>query len=166
MSSDRTDDDVVAEYEPEEEQLEWNPRGVGKGASALVALLGLWIIAAPFVFDMVWETAFEMLEAHFWSDIVVGLTLLVLGAYNYYRRSDERVGSVGVAALVVLLGLWLIATPFVFGVGADIGVNIEALGGLDVMSLNDILVGLLVTLLGAYSAYEAQDTDVPAATET
>jgi len=38
-----------------------------------------------------------MTVANFWNDIIVGLALIALGAYNYYRRADERVGSVGSA---------------------------------------------------------------------
>lgn len=159
MSSDHSDDpNVVAEYDTEEDQLERNPGQHGKLISGLVALIGVWMIAAPFVFQGIWPDQFEILEAHFWSDLIVGLALLVLGGYNYYRRRDERLASVGVAAFVALLGLWMIATPFVFGIeGADVGMDVLADG--DLMAWNDVLLGLVVLILGAYSAYEARDTD-------
>ncbi len=158
MSSDHSDDrDVVAEYDADEDGMKPNPREQGKWISGLVALIGAWMIAAPFVFETIWPAQFELLEAHFWSDVIVGLALLVLGGYNYYRRSDERLANSGVAMLIALLGLWMIATPFVFGIeGADVGMDVLADG--DLMAWNDVLLGLVVFLLGAYSAYEARDT--------
>ena len=126
--------------------IDTNPAERGKWVSALVALIGLWLIVEPFLF--------EMNAANFWNDIIIGVALVVLGAYNYYRRADERLGSVAVGVFVALLGLWMIAAPFVFG--TDLGVT-EATG---LAFWNDVVVGALVLILGAYSAYEARDTDV------
>jgi ABC-type nickel/cobalt efflux system permease component RcnA len=126
--------------------VDTNPGERGKWISALVALLGLWLVVEPFLF--------EMTAVNFWNDIIVGLALIALGAYNYYRRADQRLGSVAVGVFVALLGLWLLAAPFVFGV--DGGAS-EATGA---TFWNDVVVGALVVILGAYSAYEARDTDV------
>lgn len=154
MSSDHSDDpNVRAEYDANENRLERNPDRQGAGISALVALIGAWFVAAPFVFEAIWPVQFEIAQAHFWSNLIVGLALVVLGGYNYYRRRGERLGSVGVAAFVALLGLWLIATPFVFG--TEVGMDVA--GG-DLMGWNDTLLGLVVFILGAYSAYEARKT--------
>lgn len=131
---DRTMDD---EYDP-------NPSEAGKWISALIALLGLWMIAEALLFDLV--------ASQFWNDIVVGALLLAVGAYNYYRRSDERFGSVAAATLAALLGLWLVASPFMFG--ADTG-STEAAN--DFGFWNDIIVGLAALILGAYSAYKGRD---------
>ena len=123
-----------------------NPAERGTWISALVALLGLWLVVEPWLF--------ELSAANFWSDVVVGVALVVLGGYNYYRRADRRLGSASVGVFVALLGLWLVAAPFVFGgpvSGTDTG---------DVGVWNDIVVGALAFVLGAYSAYEARDTDV------
>lgn len=141
----RTDDyDRTDEYDARD--VDTNPGERGKWISALVALLGLWMVVEPFIF--------EMTAANLWNDIIVGLALIALGAYNYYRRADRRLGSVAVGVFVALLGLWLIAAPFVFGV--DSGAT-EATGA---NFWNDIAVGALALILGAYSAYEARDTDV------
>lgn len=61
----------------------------------------------------------------------------------------------GVGAFFALLGLWLIATPFILG-STEGFAAVE----MDLEFWNDIVVGLLVFVLGAYSAYEARDTDV------
>lgn len=58
--------------------------GINTGAASLVALLGLWMVVAPFIFETVTEGAF-------WSDIVSGAIVAALAGYNAYRaRSVER----------------------------------------------------------------------------
>jgi len=132
------------DHEPE---MDTNPGERGKWISALVALLGLWLVVEAFVLNPI--------AGNFWSDIIVGVALIALGGYNFYRRANERLGSVGVGVFVALLGLWLVATPFILG-----STEGTAAVEFDIEFWNDVLVGLLVFLLGAYSAYEARDTDV------
>lgn len=133
--------------EHDRREVDTNPTEAGKWVSALVALIGLWMLAEALILNPI--------VGNFWSDIVVGAALVVLGGYNYYRRANERLGSVSVGAFVVLLGLWLIATPFILG-STEGFAAVE----LDLEFWNDIVVGLLAFVLGAYSAYEARDTDV------
>lgn len=58
--------------------------GINTGAASLVALLGLWMIIAPFVFEV-------FTDAAFWSDVVSGALVAVLAGYNAYQaRSTER----------------------------------------------------------------------------
>lgn len=129
-----------------------NYRERGKWVSALVALLGLWLIVAAFVFDL--------LAANFWNHVIVGVLAIALGGYNYSKRANERFGSVAAATFVALLGLWLIASPWI--------VDTE-LAGTDVVTVvgfwNPIVVGALMLVLGAYSAYEATKSGAPASAE-
>lgn len=132
-----TDREVVDDYDP-------NPNERGKGLSAIIAILGIWMIIEAFLFDIV--------PAQFWNDAIVGVLLLAVGGYNYYRRADEELGSVAAASVAALLGAWLIAAPFLFG--ADAGFT-EAAN--DLAFWNDIVVGLIALVVGAYSAYAARD---------
>lgn len=54
------------------------------GASALVALLGLWILVAPFLVFTV-DTA-----ALFWSNVLSGALVALIGAFNAYTASKNR----------------------------------------------------------------------------
>ena len=119
-----------------------NPDERGKWLAAAVGLLGAALLLEALVLDLV--------ASQFWNDALIGATLLVAGAYNYYRRSNEELGSLGVAVLVALLGCWLVASPFLFGSGAA-GVAETAS---DLGFWTDIVVGLLALGLGAYSAVE------------
>ncbi|MGQ4557165.1 SPW repeat domain-containing protein [Halobellus sp. GM3] len=118
-----------------------NPTERGKWISALIALVGLWMIAEGFLFDLT--------AAQLWNDAVIGLLLLAVGGYNYYRQANERFGSVGAASIAALIGLWIIVTPFVFGDGFAAGATGAAFG-----AWNDLLAGLITFALGAYSAYK------------
>ncbi|WP_262178890.1 SPW repeat protein [Haloarcula laminariae] len=120
-----------------------NPDESGKGISAVIALLGLWMILQAVLFDIV--------VSQFWNDIGVGALLLAVGAYNYYRRSNKELGSIGAASVAALLGLWLVIAPFVLGAQAGLTETTN-----DLAFWNDIVVGLLAFGLGSYSAYEAR----------
>lgn len=123
---------------------EYNPSEGGKWISALVALLGLWMVAEAVMFDLA--------ASQFWNDLIVGALLLSIGAYNYSRRTDERLGSMGAAMVVALLGLWLVLSPMMFG--ADAGTT-EAVN--DAAFWNDVVIGLITLGLGAYSAYSIRN---------
>jgi len=140
--SERTND----EYDTTRRGRVTNPDENGKWVSGLIALLGLWLVAAALVFEMV--------EANFWNHVLVGALLAAVGGYNYVRRSDRRMGNKAAAAFAALLGLWLIVSPFV--VDTEIaGTDVEAVT--EVGFWNPIIVGGIVFLLGAYSAYEARE---------
>ncbi|GAA0250387.1 SPW repeat protein [Haladaptatus pallidirubidus] len=121
-----------------------NPDERGKGLSALIALLGLWLILQAFLF--------ELAATQVWNDVLVGAFLAAIGVYNYSRQSNKQLGSMGAAIVATILGLWLIIAPFVLGIDAGATETANDLG-----FWNDIIVGLLAFVLGAYSAYKIRD---------
>lgn len=139
------------EYDSTEyDEVDENPAERGKWVSGLIGLAGVWLLIESFWFGLV--------PANFWNDVVVGVLLIALGGYNYYRRSNEELASTAAAALAALLGLWLVVSPWVYG--AEIGtVEFVTAAGF----WNDVVVGLVVLVLGAYSVYEARDRDVSVA---
>jgi drug/metabolite transporter (DMT)-like permease len=135
---DRTDERTTEriDFEP-------NPQERGRGLSAIIALLGLWMIAEAVLFDLV--------ATQFWNDLIIGAVLVLLGGYNYSRRAKDKIGNVAAAVLAALLGLWLVASPFMFGAEGGLTEATNTLG-----FWNDVIVGLLVLIIGAYSAYAAR----------
>ena len=138
----RNDDQTVDRDEHDEHNP--NPDESGKGLSAIIALLGAWMILEAVMLDVA--------VTQFWNDILVGVLLLAVGGYNYTRQADEETGSVAAASVAALLGLWLRAAPFVLGAGSG---NAETLN--DLAFWNDVVVGLLALVVGAYSAYQIRD---------
>lgn len=128
---DRTDRDAI-EYEP-------NPNERGTWLSAVVGLLGLSVLVQAVALDLV--------ASQFWNAVLVGTALLVLGAYNAYRRSNRELGSAGVATFAALVGLWLVASPFLLGSEPGLVAATNEVG-----AWISVGVGLLAFGLGTYSA--------------
>lgn len=99
--------------------------------AALNAVLGLWLLAVPF--------AFRVSESVTWNALTVGTLLVVLGGYNAYRGARGRGVNATVAAVNTLLGLWIVAAPFVLGAGPTV-------------AWNDVVVGGFVALFAGYNA--------------
>lgn len=114
--------------------------------SALVAVIGLWIIASPFVY--------EATDAASWNNTLVGTAIFLLAGYNFYRLSKDRLANVGAAALAALLGLWIAVSPYVMEMGSG------------ALASSTTVSGLLVALISAYSVYSNRKADAPERTRT
>lgn len=122
-----------------------------KWLSAVAAILGLWIAVSPFVLTGT-PPAIEFIEAGTWNNLIIGIAIFLIAGYNYYRLMNERTTSMASAALVTLLGLWMIIAPFVF----------EA--ALPAMLWSDVIAGALVAILAGYHTYvEREAKRAPAA---
>lgn len=107
--------------------------GTQKTLSWLVALVGLWEVIAAFILGYTASTT------AFWDAIVVGIVLIVLGAWaalSNQEGTDKTLDWINVVA-----GIWLIIAPFVLGYS----VVAAALW-------NDIIVGIVVVVLAGWAA--------------
>ncbi len=73
-----------------------------------------------------------------WNDVIVGLSIATIAGYNYFREANGRPASRASAATNTVLGLWLIAAPFVFGIDGT-------------LLWNDVIVGSMITLFAGYN---------------
>lgn len=96
------------------------------------AVLGLWLIAAPFVFGVS--------DAGLWNAVIIGSLIALASGYNWYLTTQGEEVNRSVAYSVALLGLWVMAVPFVFGVGTA-------------AMWNDVIVGALMATFGGYNGY-------------
>jgi len=102
-------------------------------ASVGNVLAGVWLIAAPFVLN------FEGSTVAMWNHIIVGAAVALI---ELIRASDpDHRASISWASVV--LGVWLIAAPFVLGYST-----------ISAAQTNSIVMGIVVVALGAFSAYE------------
>jgi hypothetical protein len=91
--------------------------------SGFVSLFGLWLILTVFVETL--DLAVLTLnfgaatDAMLYNNVVVGLGILLVAGYNFYRLATGYDSSVGAMGLVSLLGLWMVVVPFLVEVEAS-----------------------------------------------
>src|ERR1700744_3641883 len=99
-------------------------------ASGVNILLGLWLIASPWVFDYSGKSAVL-------CSVAVGALIALLAAVRFASLHD----SAGLSAINLLLAIWTVASPFAYQYGTNEGAM-----------LNNIIVGILVASLAIWSA--------------
>lgn len=115
---------------------------IHRWVGGISALFGAWVFASAFVFDMV--------GAHFWNDVVVGAAIVVLAGYS----AVQATANTWTSGLAGLLGLWMIATPFVYA-----GVSTAAMW-------SGVVSGIVVAVLSGYNAYQADEPAEGSTVET
>lgn len=106
-----------------------------KWASGANIVLGLWLIIAPFLLG------YTGIAAAMWNEIIVGVIVVVLA----WLRVSNPGRMTWLSWSNVVLGLWLIAAPFVLGYS-----------GTAAAMWNEVIVGLLIAGLGTWSALETR----------
>ena len=153
MSTERDDDYETDEYDDDDsmydEDTTYDTDDGNSGAmwaSALTALLGLWLVVVPTFF---WDAV----GADFWNDLIVGAAIVALAAYSAYESTDEDLsGGSWASGINVALGLWLVVAPFVWG-------------AVDVLFWNDIVVGALVAITAGYATFASGESRAGLGTE-
>ena len=122
--------------------------------SGINVVAGLWLIIAPFVLG------YDEIQAALWNDIVVGI---IVAAFAVARVARPLMNP-GLSWINAVLGLWLIVAPFVLGYGRVVeaeALAVEgAVGGAQTAMWNDIIVGVIILVLGVWSALSARGRTV------
>jgi hypothetical protein len=100
-----------------------------KTASGINLVIGAWLVASPWIFG------YPMVPAC-WNSVVVGALICLIGI----SRVVSLVGP-ALARVSTVLGLWTIASPWIFGYGTG-----------EPAQWNSVAVGIAVTLLSLRSA--------------
>lgn len=77
----------------------------------IISVLGLWVLVSPFVFGITGTYQLSL--------IVTGVVVAVLAAWRA-TQPDDRVPLPFLPLVVILFGLWSIASPFLLGSGFDV----------------------------------------------
>lgn len=104
--------------------------------SLVVAAIGAWVAVSVFLTDVTQATR--------WNNVLVGGFVFIAAGYNAYRLANDMPLSVGVAAFLSLLGIWLIISP------AALGMTVGPFW-------STLVSGLLVAGLAGYTAYDARE---------
>ena len=113
-----------------------------KWLSGIVALVGAWIAASPFVYGAG--------AAALWNNVAVGVAILLLAGYNFYRVTDGLAPNVGGSSLVALLGVWSVVAPMLLPFASE------------PLAWSTMASGAAIAVLSGYHAYETRRT-APAA---
>ena len=105
-------------------------------ASGVNLLLGIWIMASPWVFDYSGKSAAL-------ASVIVGVLIALLAAI----RIASVHNSAGLSGINLLLAFWTAAAPWVYNYADDKGAL-----------WNNIFVGVVVAVLAVWSAI-ATDAD-------
>jgi len=116
---------------------------LAKWGSWLAGLVGLWVLASPFVLTG------EIAEGTpMWSNVVGGLAILILGAYGAYTIRSLAETATNTPAewsgwIAALAGLWIGVSPFVL--------SGELAEGNPMWS--NLGAGIVALVLAAYAGY-------------
>jgi hypothetical protein len=99
-------------------------------ASGINLILGAWLVASPWIFG------YAMLSSACWDSVVVGALIFIIGL----TRVVSLVGP-ALARVNVVLGLWTIASPWIFGYATG-----------EPGMWNSVAVGIAVVILALWSA--------------
>ena len=102
--------------------------------TAINGVLGLWLIAAPFLV--------RSLAIEHWNDPLVSGAIVIFAGYNFYSERTQGTISQHIAAITGVLGGWLIVAPFVYGLSG-------------IALWNNVCVGVVVTSFAGYNVYAA-----------
>ncbi len=101
-----------------------------KMLSGINAVLGVWLIIAPFV--ITYPNTVAM-----WNSIIVGAVVLILA----WIRLANPVRAPGLSWINAILGLWLIVAPFVLGFSGTASTR-----------WNDIVIGVAIIVFSVWRA--------------
>lgn len=114
--------------------------------SGVNIVAGLWLLIAPFVLG------YQGIQAALWNDILVGIIVVAFAV----ARVARPLMNPSLSWINAVLGLWLIVAPFVLRYGGVVEAEAlaaeGAVGGAQTAMWNDIIVGVIVLVLGAWSA--------------
>jgi hypothetical protein len=101
--------------------------------SGILIIVGIWELLAPFIWG--YATSIEPL----WNDVLFGAALIVLAGVSVLSESETT--DRGLDWVNTVIGLWLIAAPFVL-----------AYTSLTSALWNDIIVGIITVVLSTWAA--------------
>ena len=97
-------------------------------ASGVNLVLGLWLIASPFIFQH---------GSSGWNSIIVGAVIAILA----WIRVANPNQATWLSWINVILGIWIFISPWVYGYSANAGAL-----------WNNLIVGAIIFIFGIWSA--------------
>jgi hypothetical protein len=101
--------------------------------SWLVAVAGVWEVVSPFILG------YSAITVAMWNAVIFGVILILLAGW---AALSQNVGTDRTLDWInAILGLWLLASPFVLGYSAT-----------RIIVWNDAIVGIVILVLAGWAA--------------
>lgn len=114
--------------------------GQVRTASGICFLAGIWLIISASVYTGLHASAAG------WNSIIVGIIVAIFAAVHFYTPRS----TVGLSWLNLLLGIWMIISPWIYGYTAEHGAF-----------WNSIILGIIIVIFAFWSAVTTQPTEPP-----
>jgi hypothetical protein len=111
-----------------------------KWASWTTLVVGLWLIAAPFVLG------YRGVTAAVYEDVILGIVIALLALWR--ATGDDTPAMASVSWLAAAAGFWVVIAPFVLGY-TPLAPGFTATTA---AVYNDVIVGLAVLILSVWRA--------------
>ena len=115
------------EQDSRPEQEESTPERSRDGSSWINALLGIWVIVSPFVMAIHSSKAI-------WSNVIAGAVVVVLAIVRWSMHQP------GWSWLNLILGMWLVISPFVLFLGGP-------------AMWNNVILGIIIAAFALTNTY-------------
>lgn len=99
-------------------------------------LAGLWLVIAPVALTFTGTNAAQ------YNHVIVGVAVLVLAAIRAFNPDRRE----SISWVNVILGLWMIVSPYLLGYA-----NVSS------ARTNSLITGAVILILAAFSAYETSE---------
>lgn len=115
-------------------------------ASGLDVLAGIWLLISPFVLS------FGSATGAVTNNVIFGIIIGLLALFRFFNPRQ----AVGVSWLNVVLGIWVLISPWVIGFSAY-----------SVATSNNVIMGIIIIILAGWSALatgmNSEPTNMPRA---
>jgi len=101
-----------------------------KTASGINVVAGVWLILSPYILG------FAAISAALASSVITGIIIGVLALIRVYTPKT----SAGLSWINLILGVWLIASPFILGIASMAAI------------WNSVILGIIVAVMAIWSA--------------
>ena len=110
--------------------------GQAMTASGLDVLAGIWLLISPFVLT------FSTLHSAMVNNVIFGIIIGLLALFRFFNPSN----GVVVSWINVILGIWVLISPWVLGFGMN-----------RVPATNNVIMGIIVIILAGWSGFATGD---------
>ncbi|WP_226043194.1 hypothetical protein [Natrinema sp. DC36] len=80
--------------------------------AGLTAAIGIFVLFSSVVFTITGNMGLH--------NVIAGAVIAFIASFHAFRSGEQHSPSAIIAVVLILLGFWMVASPFVFGISIDL----------------------------------------------